>query len=160
LAGVFGAIPSYETAYGKKNAWMNWLHCIIGGEIKNDSGAVVQTKPAEISRLWTTDGDWTPLTYLKYKFLGTHPTTGEYCGSAWVIPFWASLAGWIASKLPLPIPSWARVRRPLGKLATGGLVISTIGALALPGCPDPDGHTNSATRTYSNPQGRNYVYGK
>jgi hypothetical protein len=71
--------------------------------------------------------------YLKYKFVD----------SAWALPFWASLIGFIASKLPIPIPGWARIRRPLGKIAAPALIVSTIGALALPGT-SPD-YPNSAT---------------
>ena len=78
--------------------------------------------------------------YLKYKFVD----------SAWALPFWASLIGFIASKLPLPIPSWARIRKPLGKIAAPALVISTIGALVLPGTSPDYPKSNSSFATPSN----------
>ena len=149
LVGIWTGIDTYQKAYGDK-ALEDYGKTIVGGTI-----SIGQTRPAEIMHLFGNYDGWTPLNYLKYKFLGTHPTTGEYVGSAWVIPFWASLIGFIVSKLPLPIPLWAKIRRPLGKVATGALVVSTIGALALPGSPSPSRYQTS--NPYNSPR-TNYVY--
>jgi len=66
---------------------------------------------------------FTPLSYLQYKFT-------DLSGSSWAFPFWASLIGVILSKIPL-LPS--KIRSPLGKIATGTLIGSTIGGLAISG---------------------------
>jgi len=154
LTGVGTGLSKATTAYGDK-ALDNYVKIIIGGDTVNKDGTFEQHRIPEIAHLWQNDGAWTPLTYLKYKF-GIDQPGGDL--SSWAIPFWASLIGYIASKLPLPIPSWARIRKPLGKIAAPALVVSTIGALALPGSGE---HVNSAP-TYSTPnsQARNYVYGK
>jgi len=154
LTGVGTGLSKATTAYGDK-ALDNYVKIIIGGDTVNKDGSFEMHRIPEIAHLWQNDGAWTPLTYLKYKF-GLYQPGGDL--SSWAIPFWASLIGYIASKLPLPIPSWKRVRKPLGKIAAPALVVSTIGALALPGSGE---HVNSAP-TYSTPnsQARNYVYGK
>ena len=155
LAGFKTALDSYTKNYGK-DAFDNYVKCITGGTISDG-----RTIPAEISRLWAPEGEWNTLNYLQYKFLGLDPVTSEYIGSAWVAPFWASLIGWIVSKLKVLPP---RFNRPLEGISKGALVISTIGALALPGCPGPasPSGTSSPTNhtTHSNPPGRSYVYGK
>jgi hypothetical protein len=131
--GVGTGINKAIQAYGDKGL-EDYVKGTIGG---TTSDGLVRIP--EISHLWTTQGDWTPINYLRYKF-GLWQPGGDL--SSWAIPFWASLIAFVASKIPLPIPSWARVRKPLGKIAAPALVISTIGALALPGSP-PTGQATS-----------------
>jgi len=92
---------------------------------------------SEYSHLYKSDGQvngWNPASYLKYKFLGTQPD-GTQTGSAWVIPFWLSLIGTLASPIAkLFTNKGQRFLRPIHKISTGALAASTIGALALPGC--------------------------
>ena len=72
-----------------------------------------------------------PVWYLKYKFLGLDGNN-NYVGSAWVIPFWVGLASWVFSKLPLG-SKMHRIQKPLNKFGKATTIVSTIGALALPG---------------------------
>jgi hypothetical protein len=140
LAGIGAAINTYNGAYGK-DALSNYFYTIIGGKMADGS-----TRPPEIMHLIQNYDGWTPLNYLQYKFLGIAPDGRNVVStSAWVIPFWVSLIGLIVSKLPIPISGFSRIKKPLGKLATGALVISTIGALALPGCPDGNSTTSTTT---------------
>ena len=133
-AGVGIGINKYVAAREKagdtdtvNKALHNYWVTTIGGT-RSDG----RVRPPEISHLWQNDppegGGYTPITYLQTKFLNTD--------SCWFFPFWGSLIGLIASKLPLPFRSWNRIRKPLGKISAPALVVSTIGALALPGCPD------------------------
>ena len=133
-AGVGIGINKYVAAREKagdtdtvNKALHNYWVTLIGGT-RSDG----RVRPPEISHLWQNDppegGGYTPITYLQTKFLNTD--------SCWFFPFWGSLIGLIASKLPLPFRSWNRIRKPLGKISAPALVVSTIGALALPGCPD------------------------
>jgi hypothetical protein len=132
LVGVGTGINKCTQSY-KEKALEDYVAITIGGTTSDG-----QKRIPEIAHLWQNDGAWTPLSYLKYKF-GIDQPGGDL--SSWAVPFWASLIGYVASKLPLPIPSWARIRKPLGKIAAPALVISTIGALALPGSGE---HSNSA----------------
>lgn len=91
----------------------------------------------EVTHLWTTTGDWTPVSYLKYKFLGDDPSVpGGKLPSAWVYPFWISLGTWLGIavvKLFGVGGKYSRILRPIQKMAGGAAVMSFIGALALPG---------------------------
>ena len=162
----FGRVRRYGRRIGGKaetfiNRYGTWLGALLGGIAGVYRGyqhlASYATDPLKsyTERIVGADGrqpevmmaflptpelGWNQLDYLKYKFLGLDQA-GAYSSSAWVVPFWASLITWIICKLPLPIPKFARIKKPLGKLATGALAISTIGALALPGSPV----TNSTT---------------
>ena len=155
LSGIWGAINTYNGAYGKK-AMDNYVATIIGGKIYAEDGVTVvdERKPEIMNILGDAKRGITPQGYLGYKFLGMNldgsgvPFQND---SAWIAPFWLSLIGFILSKIPLPIRSWARIRRPLGKIAAPALVVSTIGALALPGCPNgTQPSTSSFARTSSN----------
>jgi hypothetical protein len=149
LAGIGGAISTYNIAYGK-DALSNYFYTIIGGKMADGT-----ERPPEIMHLFKDFPGWTPLEYVKYKFGLKTGGYGEI--SAWAVPFWASLIAWIVSKFKVIPP---RYNKPLEGISKGALVVSTIGALALPGCPGPDGHTNSAPNyTYNIPR-TNYVYGK
>jgi hypothetical protein len=138
--GFYTAITKYTAAHGDAG-YGNYWATLVGG---TRSDGVVRVP--EISHLWQNeppDGSgWTPIKYLQYKF-GLYQPGGDL--SSWAIPFWASLIAYVASKIPLPIPSWARIRKPLGKIAAPALLISTIGALALPGCPN--GQTTSTNES-------------
>jgi hypothetical protein len=102
------------------------------------AGVKYGTRTPEISKLWgTNDSLWGGgiALYLKYKFLGLD-ATGKYKGSAWVIPFWASLVGTLAAPIArLFTHKGQRFLRPISKISQGALIISTAGALALPGSP-------------------------
>jgi hypothetical protein len=145
LVGIGTGINKCTQAY-KEKALEDYVAITIGGTTSDG-----QKRIPEIAHLWQNDGAWTPLSYLKYKF-GIDQPGGDL--SSWAVPFWASLIGYVASKLPLPIPSWARIRKPLGKIAAPALVISTIGALALPGSGE---HSNSAPTSNSRTTGYTYV---
>lgn len=138
LAALAGIWTGINNQAGTKKA-EDYFARIYGGKLSDGTQA-----SAEVMHLTNFNmGDpWNVANYLKYKFLGIDPS-GQASGSAWVLPFWASLIGWITSKIPIPVSGWARVRKPLGKIAGGALVVSTIGALALPGC--------SPTNPTSNP---------
>jgi hypothetical protein len=132
-AGVWMGYDSMKN-YGPNQA-NNYLHSLIGGDIKDASGTLISTRGPEIAHLWSLDQSkdayYLP-NYLKYKFLGLDPNTNQYVGSAWVIPFWASIAAFIFSKLPLG-PKLKRIQRPIGAIGKAGAIVSTIGALAIPG---------------------------
>jgi hypothetical protein len=147
--GIGTGIDTYNKAYGK-DALNNYVKTIVGGGITVDPN-----RPPEIMHLVDFDQShpYNCLNYLKYKFLGIAPS-GEYSGSAWVAPFWASLIGWIVSKFHVLPP---RFNKPLEGISKGALVVSTIGALALPGSGE---HSNSAPTSNPYNFGRNYVYGK
>jgi hypothetical protein len=139
LMGVWKSYSDYQTAF-KDNAPQDYINTIIGGQIKDASGAVLYTKTPEISHLWQNEGVWTPYKYLQFKFLGHHPDdpAGTNRGSAWVIPFWIGLGATIAAPIArLFTHKGQRFLRPLSKVGKGMLVTSTVGALALPGCPKP-----------------------
>jgi hypothetical protein len=163
LAGIWTGIDEYKV-YGP-NQYQNYWNTIVGGEVKNADGTVIGTRHAEITHLWETTGAWNPLSYVKYKFLGTDPTTGAYTGSAWVIPFWLSLIGTLAGPIAKIFTNKGqRFLRPIQKIATGSLIVSTIGALALPGSPNGD----SAPQNQFSPPNQggtpmrplNYTYGQ
>lgn len=139
IAGAIGVVigyNDYDRAYGG-NAAQNYVNTIIGGPLKDKTGAVIFTKPPEMAHLWTTDPSdtyWTPINYLKFKFLGLKNDT--YQGSAWVIPFWIGLITTLAAPIARIFTSKGqRFLRPLSKVGHGMLAVSTVGALALPGCP-------------------------
>jgi hypothetical protein len=96
----------------------------------------------EVAHLWqsTPDG-WTPVKYLQYKFLGLDPQTGKYVGSAWVIPFWAGVAGTIVGTVGKMSRKLHRYAAPIQKLGIGATTMSTAGALVLPGSKN----TNTAS---------------
>jgi hypothetical protein len=102
------------------------------------AGTKIGTRTPEISKLWgTNDSLWGGGIdlYLKYKFLGLD-ATGKYKGSAWVIPFWASLVATLAAPIArLFTHKGQRFLKPISKIGQGALIISTVGALALPGSP-------------------------
>jgi hypothetical protein len=158
LAGIWTGWQEYGSAYGfgGKYQGSNYLNTIIGGEIKDNTGAVLEKKGPEIAHLWNFDmnSPQNALWYLKYKFLGLDDKNA-YVGSAWVIPFWASIISYIFSRLPLGT-KLKRIQRPVGALAKGGAIISTIGALALPGSPNGGAYSNipSALPGYNNPEGK------
>lgn len=142
--GVYTGYQSYKSLYGKvtdatgkvtDQTWQQYLNTIIGG--KRPDGSTV---PAEISHLWGTNASnaptyWKPLTFLKYKFTGYQPD-GTYSGSAWVYPFWAGFAMTIARPLvKLFTHKGDHILKPVQKIGIGMLGVSTVGALALPGCP-------------------------
>lgn len=140
--GVYQGYNDYATAYGKSAA-EDYLHSIIGGDIKDTNGTVTSTRMPEIAHLWTTETGsdatpptgFTPLTWLKYKFTGIDKD-GTNKGSAWVTPFWIGLAATLAAPIARMFTSKGqRFLRPLHKIGVGMLTVSTIGALALPGSP-------------------------
>jgi len=129
-AGVYqGYVDS--KAWFPQAAWENYSKKIYGGK----TAAGTQYIP-EISHLWAKDPNlsakWTPLTWLAYKFTGYNPDTKSFQGSAWVLPFWASIAGVVGSMLPLGARA-KRYQKPLKAIAGGAAIISAIGALTLPG---------------------------
>ena len=131
--GIGIGYNDYNTAFGP-NAAQDYLNTIIGGPIKNSTGTLVETKIPEIAHLWTTAGGWDPLSYVKFKFLGLKNDT--YQGSAWVYPFWIGLIATLAAPVARLFTSKGqRFLRPLSKVGHGMLAVSTVGALALPGCP-------------------------
>lgn len=142
IAGLWGGwtgYSDYQKAYGAQ-AGNNYLHTIIGGDIYNSAGTKIGTRTPEISKLWgTNDGLWGaprgPVEYLKYKFLGL-ADDDKYKGSAWVYPFWTGIALRLAGPIARIFTHKAdRILRPLQKIGTGMIITSTVGALALPGCP-------------------------
>lgn len=164
-AGAYTGYNEYNDAYGP-NAGQNYINTIIGGEIKDKTGAVIKSRPPEISHLWANDEGWTPLNYLQYKFLGID-STGKYIGSAWVYPFWFGFASTIARPIAKLFTNKAdRILKPLQKIGIGMLAVSTIGALALPGSPKRGDLTmsnrpNNAGATPATPAGSTqYTYGK
>lgn len=120
LAGIAGFWQGYAKVGGNLSDY--WA-ITAGGTTSRG-----EVRKPEISSLWGSD----PIGFLKGK-LGLDPNLPW---GSWATGFWLSLVGLILSKLPIPMPGWTRVKSPLGKLATGGLVVSTIGVLALPGSPD------------------------
>lgn len=137
LVGVFTGYDEYKS-FGPYQA-ENYLHTIIGGDIKNAAGTVVEKRGPEIAHLWSLDASKDSMylpNYLKYKFLGLN-AENKYVGSAWLIPFWFGIGSWIFSKLPLG-SKLHRIQSPLGKIGTGMAAISAVGALALPGSPNGD----------------------
>lgn len=61
--------------------------------------------------------------YLQYKFTQ----------SAWTIPFWASLVAFIGAKVACYFGVAPIITKPIERISTGALIVSTIGALVLPG---------------------------
>lgn len=97
-------------------------------------GGTFQGHPvqASISNLWKPNAAYgNALNYLCYRFTGYNPQSKTWSQSAWVVPFWASVAGLVASILPLGAKA-KRIQKPLKAISTGALIASTIGALALP----------------------------
>jgi hypothetical protein len=143
IAGVSIGYNDYNNSYGP-NAGQNYLNTIIGGEVKDKNGVSMGKRTPEISKLWgTNDNLWGaprgPIDYLKYKFLGLE-SNGNFKGSAWVFPFWIGLAATVAAPLArLFTHKGQRFLRPLSKIGHGMLAVSTVGALALPGCPKGNG---------------------
>jgi hypothetical protein len=166
-AGAYTGYNDYSNAYGP-NAGQNYINTIIGGEIKDKTGAVIGTRTPEISKLWgTNDVLWGaprgPIDYLKYKFLGLREDN-TYKGSAWVMPFWFGFASTIARPIAKLFTNKAdRILKPLQKIGIGMLAVSTIGALALPGSPKPGdiGTMSNAGVSPATPvRSTQYVYGK
>ena len=120
--GAYDALQNvtYPDQVGNKNWMERYLWLIQHG------GVTLGFAP--------TDG-YGGVNYWQYKFIGIDRPDGTREYSSWVLPFWGSLITWILCKLPLPFKQWARIRRPLGKIATGALAASTIGAIFLPGSP-------------------------
>jgi hypothetical protein len=145
--GAYIAYNDYQKAYGASAA-KNYLNTIIGGDMMASDGTTkLGTRTPEISHLWgTNDTFWDkfagvtlgPVDFVKYKFLGLQPD-GTYKGSAWVYPFWIGLVATLAAPVARLFTSKGqRFLRPLHKVGVGMLAVSTVGALALPGCPKPD----------------------
>jgi hypothetical protein len=136
--GFYQAYNDYNQAYGS-NALKNYWNSIIGGPFVDKNGASLGSRTPEISKLWgTNDSQWAaprgPLDYLKYKFLGQDQ--GAYKGSAWVYPFWIGFAATILRPIArLFTHKGEHILKPLQKVGIGMLGVSTVGALALPGCP-------------------------
>ena len=139
LVGVYTGFSDYQKAYGP-SAGRNYLATIIGGDIYNSAGTKIATRTPEISKLWgSPDAAYGggPIDYLKYKFLGIE-SNGNYKGSAWVYPFWGGLIATLAGPIAkLFTHKGQRFLRPLHKIGLGLTAMSTVGALALPGCPKP-----------------------
>ena len=113
LAGIGGSWDSllkvtYPDSVGNKNALERYLWLVQHGGI---------TLIADQS-----GGYFSGLNYLKYKF--TDPTC------SWSGPFKISLAAYILSKLGIIPP---RFNRPLENSSEAALIMSTLGALFLPG---------------------------
>ena len=126
LAGVYSGYQDTVAMVGSTGAWTAWLKQITGGSYQ---GTNVR---ASIANLWSKGGYYkSPLSYLCYRFTGYNPDNKQWAPSAWVIPFWASLVGLITSMLPLGAKA-KRIQRPLKAISSGALIVSTIGALALP----------------------------
>jgi hypothetical protein len=99
-----------------------------GGDYMSNLKSEYQFLLGKKSGVWNT-GSW-----LKYKFLGISPDTGQGgAPSAWVLPFWLSLIGFIISKVGGTFKIPPRILTPLGKISKGALIASTMGALLLPG---------------------------
>jgi hypothetical protein len=135
LMGIGGALNTYSKYYGDK-AISDYFTTTVGGTIS--TGEVRQ--PEILNILGDPKRNLDTLSYLKYKFGFSQGAKGEI--SSWAIPFWGSLIGWIISKFHI-LPS--RINRPLEGISKGALVVSTIGALALPGCPDSGEQASSAS---------------
>jgi len=162
----FARVRSYgrrARAYGSKaEAIINRHAGIIGAGLaaligiykgyEHDKGNYFNKIPLEYTHLGDFDmtHEWNVCNFLKWKFLGMNPD-GSFGDSAWVIPFWASLIGWIASKLNVLPP---RYNKPLGGISKGALVVSTIGALTLPG----SGPSNSAPSSNQSTRTTAYTY--
>ena len=152
IVGFKSGYDTYVKAYGE-NAVSDYWKTMVGGTISTG-----EKRNAEIMNLigQGRPGGNDPFHYIQYKFGFIRGGYGEL--SAWAAPFWLSLITWIGSKLPLPFKHARRIQKPLGKIAGAALAVSTIGALALPGCPD-----SGETSNYNPPShtsGRMYVYGK
>ena len=148
IVGVKTGYDTYTKHYGEDASSDYWTTLVGGTTSTGDK------RPPEIMHLFKNYNGWTPLKYLKYKFLGFEEE------SAWVYPFWVSLGTLIACKLPLPFKNAKRIQKPLGKIAGAALAVSTIGALALPGC-GPNSPSGASTSNLSpNTHGTTYVYGK
>lgn len=139
LAALAGIGQGYQELNNDfpNNGLKAWFTHTVGGTLPA-GGTYSGDAIPEVSHLWTTSGAWNPTSYLKYKFLGTHPSTGQYVGGAWVYPFWLSLVGYLVSKFMPARFLPAKFKTPLEKLSKGALIVSTIGALALPGSPATD----------------------
>jgi len=134
LIGVKAGMDTYTTAYGAEAA-NKYMARITGSD----------GRPAEISHLWSMEdyaggvpGSFTPLTYLRYKILG-QDLAGNQTPSAWVLPFWGGIAALIAGFILKRVPNSKahRIGRVLQPIGMGATAVATIGACALPGCPDP-----------------------
>ena len=141
LAGILTGYNEYAGAYGAGNAWKNYWASIIGGKMADGT----QRTP-EISKLWgSSDALWGggTVNYLKYKFLGLDGNN-NYIGSAWSIPFIVSLIGTLAAPVAKIFTNKGqRILKPISRISQGALVVSTIGALALPGSPPYSGQLGS-----------------
>ena len=134
LIGVKAGMDTYTAAYGAEAA-NKYMARITGSD----------GRPAEISHLWSMEayaggvpGSFTPLTYLRYKILG-QDLAGNQTPSAWVLPFWGGIAALIAGFILKRVPNSKahRIGRVLQPIGMGATAVATIGACALPGCPDP-----------------------
>jgi len=132
LVGIGGAYSRYSTAYGADAANKYWT-TIVGGD--SAKGEI-----PEIAHLWQTDARYNinQFQYLAYKFLGQNVQGAFGEPSAWVMPFWGSLIAFVTGLFLKRSGkgSLVRIGKILQPMGTGGLVVSTIGALALPGCPE------------------------
>lgn len=159
LFGVKTGLDTYNTAYGDKGSDY-YVKNITGGWAEEDAN---YGKPAEISLLWTNhpaDGTgMTPSRYLNYKFLGKS-FEGKQVASAWVVPFWAGLIAWITGFVAKRsgIHSAARIGRVIEPMGKGALIAGTIGALALPGCPDAQGREQAFPKLATNARTIQYTY--
>lgn len=130
LYGVYGGMRDTAGMLGypvfSKGTAQAYGAQIYGGTV---NGTPVQ---ASISNLWKPNAIYgSALNYLCYRFIGYNPSTKTWSESAWVAPFWASVAGLVGSMLPLGSKA-KRIQKPMKAIALGGLIASTIGALALP----------------------------
>lgn len=155
ILGFFGALIA-GIAGGYTNVVQGLKNSGLSDEEANKQafGRYVALTKSEFTHLYKTEGDWNPLSYLKYKFLGIHPTpmsaeqaaTTPYPTSSWVLPFWASLVAFIGSKLAIHFKfggnTVQRIARPVEKISKGALVASTIGALVLAGTRVEAGNSN------------------
>lgn len=124
--GVYQGWTDTSGMMGGQNVGAAYTAQITGGTV---NGVPVR---ASIANLWSKGGYYkSPLSYLCYRFTGYNPDNKQWAESAWVAPFWASVAGLVASILPLGAKA-RRYQKPIKAIASGGLIASTIGALALP----------------------------
>lgn len=133
VVGLWYGYNEYQKAFGK-DAGRNYLTTITGGKFADGT-----VRTPEISKLAGMTDDvykGSPMDYLKYKFLGMD-ANNNYVGSAWVIPFWAGLVGYLAGPIAKMVThKGQRILRPISKIGKGAMIMSAAGALALPGSPE------------------------
>lgn len=139
ITGVAIGYNDYQQAYGPE-AGKNYWNTIVGGEIKDKTGAVLGKRTPEISKLWGSkdflwagDGATIP-NYLKYKLLGL-AQDNKWKGSAWVYTFWGGIAAYLARPIAhIFTHKGDKYLKPIQSFGKGLAGMSTVGALALPGC--------------------------